>query len=97
LDAQGSSYGRSDINIEAGMPADKAAAIILDGLAAKQREIVVAEGIELAAISMRSQNPEALFALAAREGARFAALREKEGPGFKPAPAKFNAENEPRQ
>jgi dehydrogenase/reductase SDR family member 7B len=95
LDAQGSSYGRSDVNIEGGMPADKAAAIILDGLAAKQREIIVAEGNELAAISMRSQNAEVLFALAAGEGARLAALREKEGAGFKPAPAKVNKEPSP--
>jgi short-subunit dehydrogenase len=91
LTAHGSSHGRSDVNIEAGMPAEKAAATILDGLAAKQREIVVAEGMELAAISMRSQNPEALFAYAANEGARLAALREKAGADFSPEPAKMNA------
>jgi dehydrogenase/reductase SDR family protein 7B len=91
LTAHGSTYGRSDVNIEGGMPTEKAATTILDGLAAKQREIVVAEGMELAAISMRSQNPEALFAYAANEGARLAALREKAGADFSPEPGKINA------
>ncbi len=95
LDARGSTFGRTDANIEGGMPADKAADIILDGLAAQQREIVVAEGRELAAISLRTQNPEALFALVAGEGARLAALREKEGVDFTPAPAKVNTDKDP--
>jgi short-subunit dehydrogenase len=90
LDARGSTYGRTDVNIENGMPAEKAAAMILDGLAMKKREILIAEGLELAAVSMRAQNPETLFGLTAAEGARLAALREKGGADFSPEPAKFN-------
>ena len=63
------------------MSPEKPATIILDGLEAGNREIVVAEGIELSALSMRAANPEMLFAFAAKEGARLAAERDKAGPG----------------
>jgi dehydrogenase/reductase SDR family protein 7B len=91
MTASGSARGRSDANIEAGMPAEKAAGIILDGLAAKQREIVVADTIGRDALGLRANDPEALFAYMANEGARLAALREQEGPNFSPDPAKINA------
>jgi short-subunit dehydrogenase len=87
----GSAHGRSDVNIEGGMPADKAAVNILNGLAAKQREIVIAEGRELSAAELRARDPEALFALLAKEGARLAALRAQAGSKFSPEPAKFDA------
>jgi dehydrogenase/reductase SDR family member 7B len=90
LTAKGSSHGRSDANVDGGMAAEKAAAAILDGLKAKKREILVAEGLELAAAAMRNQNPDQLFARLAVKGARLAALREKEGSDFSPEPAKIN-------
>jgi hypothetical protein len=43
---------------------------MLDGLAAGAREIVVAEGRELAGLQMRATNPELVFAALAGEGAR---------------------------
>ena len=92
LTATGSRYGRSDVNIEGGMSAEAAAETILDGLAARRREIVVAQGLELAGISMRASDPEKLFAFTAAEGARLAALREQEGTDFSPDPSKVNAD-----
>jgi len=91
LNADGSAYGRTDANIESGMPVDKAAGVILEGLAARQREIPVAEGRELGALQARSQDPERLFQFLAQEGARLAALREEQGPNFSPEPAKISA------
>jgi dehydrogenase/reductase SDR family member 7B len=90
LTADGSPLGRSDPNIEGGMSPDKAAVIILDGLDARQREIPVAEGVELSGLRLRSHDPETLFGLLAAEGARLAALREQYGPGYSPEPAKVN-------
>jgi dehydrogenase/reductase SDR family member 7B len=91
LDARGESRGRSDPNIDSGIPVDRAAGLILDGLAAGAREIVVAEGRELAGLQMRSTNQETLFAATAREGARLAALREQAGSGTSPDPGTVNA------
>lgn len=73
----GAARGRSDDNIDNGMAPEKAAEIILTGVAEGKREIVVAEGMELAALQMRAANPEALFGFVAEEGARLAALRER--------------------
>ena len=83
---RGESRGRSDPNIDNGIPAEKAAGLILDGLAAGAREIVVAEGRELAGLQMRATNPELVFAATASEGARLAALREQAGGEFAPEP-----------
>ncbi len=77
----GSKRGRTDANIAGGMPVERAATIIADGLAAGQREIPVAEGSELAMLAARAGDPEALFARMAQEGARLAKLREDQGPG----------------
>jgi hypothetical protein len=52
------------------------------GLEAGKREILVAQGGELAIAELRAQNPEAAFATIAKEGARLANLRETQGPGF---------------
>lgn len=87
MTGDGSPRGRSDENIDNGMAPEKAAEIILDGVEKGRREIVVAEGMELAALQMRAQNPEALFDFIANEGARLAAAREA---GATPDPAKIN-------
>ena len=92
LNERGESRGRSDSNIDNGIPVEKAAGLILDGLAAGAREIVVAEGRELAALQMRATNPEVVFAALAGEGARLAALREQAGGEFAPEPRHVNAE-----
>jgi short-subunit dehydrogenase len=79
LDGQGRARGRSDVNIDEGIPVETAAATIADGLAADAREIVVAEGMELSALRMRAQNPDALFDFAADMGAKLAAQRAASG------------------
>jgi dehydrogenase/reductase SDR family protein 7B len=91
LQADGSRRGESDANIESGIDPAECAGRILDGLAAGAREIVVAEGIEAGAAMLRFQDPERLFDLTAREGARLAAEREAGGgPGGRPDPARVN-------
>ncbi|MES2071063.1 MAG: SDR family NAD(P)-dependent oxidoreductase [Pseudomonadota bacterium] len=84
LVGDGSSRGRSDANIDNGMPVASAAEIILAGMAAGKREIPVAEGKELAALQLRTQDPERLFDMLAKEGARLAALRA-EGQSIDPS------------
>lgn len=84
LTGDGSSRGRSDHNIDNGMAPEKCASIILDGIENGSREIVVAEGMEAAAVPMRAANPDALFDLLAVEGARLAEAREK-GAAIDPA------------
>ena len=86
LDAHGGARGRSDANIDNGIPAANAAEIIIDGLAKGLREIVVAEGRELGALQARVANPEALFAVLAEEGRKLAAQRDAEGSEFSPEP-----------
>ncbi len=83
----GSARGRSDENIDNGIEPDVAAATILDGIAKGEREIAVAEGMELAALQMRAQNPDALFGFVADEGARLAELRAA---GKEIDPSRFN-------
>jgi len=75
LDGAGAPRGRSDVNIDSGIPAERAAEVIADGLAADAREIVVAEGVELQALQMRASQPEALFDFAADMGSKLAAQR----------------------
>ena len=60
LTADGSARGRSDKAIDEGIAPDEAARQMLDGIAAGQREIIVAEGMELAMGEMR-RTPDALF------------------------------------
>lgn len=60
LNADGSVRGVSDKAIDNGIPADKAAQIMLDGIAKGEREIIIAERAELAMGEMR-RTPEALF------------------------------------
>jgi short-subunit dehydrogenase len=77
LTGDGTRRGKNDVNIENGMESDRAAHIILDGIAAGARDIPVAEGMELMALQLRAQNPEALFGFTAQEGARLAEARAK--------------------
>lgn len=60
LSADGSKRGRSDKVIDNGIPAADAARTMLDAVAAGTREIIVAEGMELAMGEMR-RTPDALF------------------------------------
>ncbi len=60
LTAEGTARGRSDRAIDEGIPADVAARAMLDGIAAGTREIIVAEGMELAMGEAR-RTPDALF------------------------------------
>ena len=93
LQADGSRRGQSDANIDAGIDPADCARRILDGLAAGQREIVVADGLEAGAALLRFQDPERLFDLTAREGARLAEEREAGGgAGWRPDPKKVNRE-----
>ena len=91
LQADGSRRGESDANIESGIDPAECARRILDGLAANAREILVADGVEAGAAALRFQDPERLFDLVAREGARLAAEREAGGgAGWRPDPGKVN-------
>ncbi|HEX7884632.1 MAG TPA: SDR family NAD(P)-dependent oxidoreductase, partial [Phenylobacterium sp.] len=84
----GRQHMQADPNIDNGMPADAAAKIILDGIAAGQREIPVAEGAELAILKMRAADPDAAFAAAAAIGSRLAAARvATQGGGARATPA----------
>jgi short-subunit dehydrogenase len=77
LTGDGARRGKNDVNIENGMEPDRAAEIILDGVAAGARDIPVAEGMELMALQLRAQNPEALYGFTAQEGARLAEARAR--------------------
>ena len=60
LTGTGTARGKSDKAIDEGIPPAEAATAIVDGIAAGQREIVVARGVELAMGEMR-RTPDALF------------------------------------
>lgn len=60
LTADGSARGASDRAIENGLDPDAVAATMLDAIAAGQREIIIATGIEQAMAEMR-RTPDALF------------------------------------
>lgn len=87
MTGDGRARGRSDENIDNGMAPEKAAKIILDGVAAGQREIPVAEGMEFAALNLRRENPEALFDMLAEGGKRLAEVRAA---GAAPDPERIN-------
>ena len=87
LMADGSSRGDSDANIDAGMEPAECARQILAGIDAGAREIVVAEGAEAFAAGLRFSDPDKLFNLLAREGARLAEARAQ---GGRPEPAPVN-------
>jgi dehydrogenase/reductase SDR family protein 7B len=77
----GSRHGKADPMIDAGMPVAKAAQIMLDGIAAGEREIPVDDGGGLALLKMRATEPNAAFALLAAQGARLAEARAQEKAG----------------
>jgi len=91
LQGDGSRRGVSDVNIDHGMDPAECARRILAGVAAGARELIVAEGTEAGAAELRRQDPERLFDLLAREGARLAAEREAGGgAGWRPDPVRTN-------
>ena len=85
LQGDGSARGMSDANIDAGMDPASVAEIIHAAIESGQREIVVAEGAELAGVSLRGSDPEALFGWLGAQGAR---LAEARAAGLRPDPAK---------
>jgi len=68
-------------NVEAAMRT------IIDGLSQGLREIPVAEGFELAALRLRTHEPERLYDMLSQEGARLAAARAQQGPDTSLDPA----------
>ncbi len=92
LQADGSVRGVSDPNIDNGFEPGEVARRVLAGMEAGVPEIVVAQGPEAVAVEMRRQNPAALFAQMATEGARVAKAREAAGGVYRPEPMRFEAE-----
>ncbi len=91
LQGDGSRRGVSDVNIEHGMDPAECARRIIGGVEAGARELIVADGTEAGAAELRRADPERLFGLLAREGARLAAEREAGGgAGWRPDPARIN-------
>ncbi|SDS07395.1 NADP-dependent 3-hydroxy acid dehydrogenase YdfG [Halopseudomonas xinjiangensis] len=90
LEGSGSARGRSDANIENGIDPVAAAHTILNGLAARQHDIVVAEGMELGALQLRTNDPAKLFMITSKEGARLAKVREELGAGASVDPRAVN-------
>jgi short-subunit dehydrogenase len=96
LQGDGSGRGVSDVNIEHGMDPDECARRILEGVGAGARELIVAEGTEAGAAELRRVDPERLFDLLAREGARLASEREAAGGSdWRPDPARTNRSQAP--
>lgn len=89
LSATGQPRGHSDENISNGMPVAEAARQIAEGLAARVREILVAEGQEAHAAMLRAHQPEKLFKMLADEGARLARSRSAAGPDWEPEPTRI--------
>ena len=90
LEGSGAARGRSDTNIDNGIDPDAAAQTILAGLAARQHDIIVAEGMELGALQLRVADPEKIFSITAREGARLAKVRAELGAGASVDPGAVN-------
>jgi hypothetical protein len=70
------------------MDPGEVARLILEALRDGRRELVVAEGAELNAATLRATDPERLWGGLAREGARLAAARAAGGAGFRPDPGR---------
>ncbi|MAG67968.1 MULTISPECIES: SDR family NAD(P)-dependent oxidoreductase [Pseudomonas] len=90
LEGSGAARGRSDANIDNGIDPNDAAKTILDGLAQRQHDIVVAEGQELLALQLRASDPERTFAFTAAEGTRLAKQRAQRGAGASVDPSAVN-------
>ncbi|GIK47511.1 MAG: oxidoreductase [Alphaproteobacteria bacterium] len=65
LDGNAQARGFSDVAIENGMAPEAAAQRILDALAAGQRELILADGMELQGALLRRSNPDQVFDLMA--------------------------------
>lgn len=76
LGADGSAHGKTDSAIANGMDPAECAARILAGIAAGEREILVAEGIEDMVAQMRFSDPAKLFDMTAAMGGQLAAQRD---------------------
>ncbi|WP_438729312.1 SDR family NAD(P)-dependent oxidoreductase [Parasphingorhabdus sp. DH2-15] len=72
LTGDGAKRGESDAAIDNGLPPEECAARILAGMKAGTKEIMVAEGQELAAAQLRHSNPDMLFQMTAGIGAAVA-------------------------
>lgn len=72
LTGDGSEQGHSDPQIDNGIAADDCAAAIIAAIKAGERELVVAQGMELDLARLRLSDPDAAFALTAQFGARIA-------------------------
>jgi dehydrogenase/reductase SDR family member 7B len=81
VEGNGERRGRSDPNIERGIDVNNAANTILDGIAQRRREVVVAEGIESVALQLMRERPEKLYEVTSEEGARLAIERRDAGSG----------------
>ncbi|PKM31077.1 MAG: short-chain dehydrogenase [Gammaproteobacteria bacterium HGW-Gammaproteobacteria-11] len=90
LEGSGAARGRSDTNIDNGIDPDAAAQTILAGLTARQHDIIVAEGMELGALQLRVADPEKIFSITAKEGARLAKVRAELGAGASVDPGAVN-------
>ncbi|PZO89285.1 MAG: short-chain dehydrogenase [Sphingomonas sanxanigenens] len=88
LQADGSRRGASDANIDSGMEAGECVRRMLAGIAAGEREILIAEGGEAMVAGMRFTAPDKLFDMLAGAGAKLAEEREGAGAGWRPEPAK---------
>lgn len=84
LRGDGSVKGAGDDDVDAGISADAAAAIIIAGLAAGQREIEVgaSDGPEMALLGLKREQPEALFDVMSRMGAAVVAQHRSVGREF---------------
>ncbi|MFN3474929.1 MAG: SDR family NAD(P)-dependent oxidoreductase [Blastomonas sp.] len=76
LAADGRAHGKTDSAIANGMDPAECAARILAGIAAGEREILVAEGIEEMVARMRFSDPAKLFETTAAMGGQLAAQRD---------------------
>lgn len=90
LEGSGAARGRSDTNIDNGIDPVDAANTILQGLAARQHDIIVAESMELGALQLRVSDPQKLFGMTAKEGARLAKVRTELGAGASVDPLAVN-------
>lgn len=68
LTGDGSKRGKSDSNIEAGMDPDKAAQVILNGMATGKEEIPVGEGREMFALKLKRFAPALLSRMTQKIG-----------------------------
>lgn len=74
LTADGDKQGHSDPQIDNGIPPEDCAAAIIAAMKADQRELVFAQGIEADIARLRMADPEMLFDLTAKLGARMAGV-----------------------